>query len=202
MSDQPPVPCEHELKISPVYFEAVIDGRKTFEIRKNDRNFQVGDTLLLNEYGEAGYTGRSTRRLVTYATEYAQSQGWTVMGITDPDAARIRSEQAQELDRYKARVEQLTRQIAVYNSNGFADADALAEKYLEQAQTLETLRAFARYVLSGYRDGVVGDLDGGELQDTAVKMGLLVAAGEDEDGMPLYRWAESIAPKTEANNGE
>ncbi|EAG9779059.1 DUF3850 domain-containing protein, partial [Listeria monocytogenes] len=31
----------HELKIAPEYFAAVTEGRKTFEIRKNGRDFQV-----------------------------------------------------------------------------------------------------------------------------------------------------------------
>lgn len=37
----------HELKILPEYFEAVTSGRKQFEIRKNDRDFKVGDQLIL-----------------------------------------------------------------------------------------------------------------------------------------------------------
>jgi len=40
----------HDLKIWPQYFAAVQDGSKTFEIRKNDRGFQKGDTVTLHEY--------------------------------------------------------------------------------------------------------------------------------------------------------
>ena len=38
---------EHELKIYPKYFEDVISGKKTFEVRKNDRKFNIGDILIL-----------------------------------------------------------------------------------------------------------------------------------------------------------
>lgn len=50
----------HELKIWPSFFRAVSEGTKTYEIRKDDRGFEVGDVLLLLEFrahvGE--YTGR------------------------------------------------------------------------------------------------------------------------------------------------
>ena len=39
----------HELKTYPKYFQETIEGNKPFEIRKNDRNFQVGDVLILKE---------------------------------------------------------------------------------------------------------------------------------------------------------
>jgi len=39
----------HEHKILPEFFEAVILGFKTFEIRKNDRDYKVGDIVFLNE---------------------------------------------------------------------------------------------------------------------------------------------------------
>lgn len=35
----------HELKIKQKYFEDILSGKKTFEIRKNDRDFQEGDLL-------------------------------------------------------------------------------------------------------------------------------------------------------------
>lgn len=37
---------KHNLKILPQYFEAVINGCKNFEIRKNDRFFKLNDILF------------------------------------------------------------------------------------------------------------------------------------------------------------
>lgn len=62
----------HELKIWPEYYEAVTHHnvllRKTLEIRKNDRNYQVGDELLLKEYNpdSKSYTGREAKVIVTH----------------------------------------------------------------------------------------------------------------------------------------
>lgn len=48
----------HELKTLPEYFQAVKEKRKPFEVRKNDRNFKVGDSLYLREWTGEEYTGR------------------------------------------------------------------------------------------------------------------------------------------------
>jgi len=54
----------HELKILPEYFRAVCGGVKKAELRKNDRDYQVGDSIRLKEWarsedGFGAYTGRS-----------------------------------------------------------------------------------------------------------------------------------------------
>ena len=49
----------HELKTWSKYFKAVIEGRKTFDFRVNDKDFKEGDTLILKEWDPdiKGYTG-------------------------------------------------------------------------------------------------------------------------------------------------
>jgi Domain of unknown function (DUF3850) len=76
-------PTLHELKLWPQYFSAVMNREKTFEIRKNDRNFKIGDVLLLKEYNSSAkrYTGRKVLRTITYITDYAQQDEYVVMGI-------------------------------------------------------------------------------------------------------------------------
>lgn len=45
----------HQLKSWPIHFQPIIDGIKLFEVRHNDRNFQDGDILHLNEFNPCGY---------------------------------------------------------------------------------------------------------------------------------------------------
>ena len=74
----------HDLKCWPVYFQAVLDLMKQFEIReRRDRNFGPGDVLLLREWDPATerYTGRQCQRLVTYLTDFEQKPGFVVMSL-------------------------------------------------------------------------------------------------------------------------
>lgn len=75
----------HELKILPEFFEAVILGLKTFEIRKNDRDYKVGDIVFLNEFDGAKMTGRWTERVITYVTDYEQKEGYIAFSIISPN---------------------------------------------------------------------------------------------------------------------
>lgn len=74
---------KHELKTEPRFFEASKLGLKLFEIRKNDRNFQVGDKLLLQEFipETQEYTGRVVERRITYITDFEQKENYVVMAI-------------------------------------------------------------------------------------------------------------------------
>ncbi len=79
----------HALKMYENFFEAVASGEKTFEVRKNDRNYQVGDILALNEYklnesGKGSYTGRHLIVKVTYILELGlicKADDYVVMSI-------------------------------------------------------------------------------------------------------------------------
>jgi hypothetical protein len=61
----------HELKSWPEFFKPIMSGEKTFELRKNDRRFKVGDVLRLREWEPttAKYSGRECIRVVTYILE-------------------------------------------------------------------------------------------------------------------------------------
>ena len=39
----------HRIKLSYLYFDDAQNGKKNFELRKDDRNYQVGDKLVLSE---------------------------------------------------------------------------------------------------------------------------------------------------------
>lgn len=86
----------HELKCWPDFFTAIDQGDKTFELRKNDRGFQAGDVLCLNEwdpnweYSPAeprrrdNYTGREMHVRVKYVlsgSRFGLLDGWVAMAI-------------------------------------------------------------------------------------------------------------------------
>lgn len=80
----------HALKTWPEYYKAINDGRKTFEIRKFDRDFKVGDKLLLQEYDPktTKYTGSEAERDITYLMNggaFGIEVGYVVLGIKERD---------------------------------------------------------------------------------------------------------------------
>jgi len=61
----------HFLKTIQPYFDAVKDGSKTFEHRRNDKNFEVGDTVCLREYDmmHNSYSGEEIWVIITFVLE-------------------------------------------------------------------------------------------------------------------------------------
>lgn len=83
---------EHDLKVWPVFFEAICRGEKNFEARKDDRDFQIGDTLLLKEWEPVNgdYTGRTTRRTISFILpggKFGVEQGYCIIGLREMDIA-------------------------------------------------------------------------------------------------------------------
>lgn len=57
-----------EKKVWPEYFEKILSGEKTFELRLADWKCKVGDILVLREWdpNKKEYTGRQIEKKVTY----------------------------------------------------------------------------------------------------------------------------------------
>ena len=88
----------HELKCWPAYFAAALSGNKPFEVRKDDREYQVGDSVLLREYTppehmeadeiaeypDGYYSGRILHREISYILKgehWGIMKGYVVLGL-------------------------------------------------------------------------------------------------------------------------
>lgn len=59
----------YRLKLYEQYADAVLNGTKTFEIRRNDRNFKVGDKIVFDVVTNDGYSvGEAARHQLNGAT--------------------------------------------------------------------------------------------------------------------------------------
>lgn len=152
MEDAAMAAMTHDLKIWPEYFEAICDGRKTWEVRTNDRDFREGDTLHLREYQPvvwsdkgicttaAHYTGRTIDVTVKYAVSLPDGlhTGMSIAILADIEEGK----------RKDATIERLR--------------DALDEAGLYIASGAVHSRV-ARTVPAGYEDvGDWGDNEGGD----------------------------------------
>lgn len=78
----------HELKTWPEPFGAIVDGWKTFEFRKADRNYEEGDRVLLREWSPVTetYTGRELGAEVGYvlrAGTFGVPEGYCAFSLID-----------------------------------------------------------------------------------------------------------------------
>ena len=84
----------HELKTWPDPFRAMWQGHKAFELRRNDRGFEPGDTLVLREWKPTGgsvtsFTGEYTGRVIvaevswflSSVPEWGLAEGFCIMAL-------------------------------------------------------------------------------------------------------------------------
>ena len=77
----------HDLKTWPPFFDDVLTGAKTFELRRDDRGYAVGDVVTLREWApDADYTGRTLTRSIGYivrdAPHFGLAPGFAILGLT------------------------------------------------------------------------------------------------------------------------
>lgn len=84
---------DHILKIDPIPFSQIYDGNKRFEVRKNDRNYIVGNIVLLRETEYSSqemieenlpllYTKRQLRFEITSITKgYGLQEGYIAFSL-------------------------------------------------------------------------------------------------------------------------
>lgn len=83
-------PWTHVLKCWPVYFDAIVRGEKTFELRRDDRPFRFGDCLELHEWSPlVGFTGRRVVADVTYILRGEDARAWLQPGMCAIGIARV-----------------------------------------------------------------------------------------------------------------
>jgi len=85
-----------EKKVLSEYFEAILSGEKTFELRLADWSCERGDFLMLNEVDDSGnLTGRSIRKQVGtvirtkeldfWPKEEIDKHGYQIISLLDED---------------------------------------------------------------------------------------------------------------------
>jgi len=66
-------------KAWPALFQAVLEGRKNFDLRLADFEVSVGDVLVLKEWDPEAkeYTGRTLEKEVSYVLKTKEQKFWT-----------------------------------------------------------------------------------------------------------------------------
>ena len=122
----------HDLKTDTKVFQDVLDGNKTFEIRFNDRDFQVGDSVLLKETQFTGeqiesgqpliFTGREIHKRISYLLSgYGLQVGWVILGIADEAGQQSR----------QAEIDALKSEAINVNNEFYADGQKSMRKIMQ-----------------------------------------------------------------------
>lgn len=78
----------HDVKLGTTFFDDVKTGRKTFELRKNDRGYKEGDTIVMHEEKDGTTTGRTIEKKIVYMLEdfTGLEDGYCILGLGEVKA--------------------------------------------------------------------------------------------------------------------
>ncbi|WKF73642.1 DUF3850 domain-containing protein [Lactococcus lactis] len=79
----------HELKLDIKYFDDVKSGKKNFEIRKKDRDFQVGDILELKAYAGRESAAEESLDIDYVWAQHLYEEGYDVWENCEEELADI-----------------------------------------------------------------------------------------------------------------
>lgn len=95
---------EHNLKIAPEYFAAVVAGVKHAEMRFNDRNYQTGDVLNLCEWDDGTFTGDFVSVDVTHVCELPSVPGYALLSFELQERRKAYSQPVSNRDELREKV--------------------------------------------------------------------------------------------------
>lgn len=76
----------HALKTWPEFYKLIESGKKTFELRKDDRPFEQGDDIILQEYDphKKEYSGKEWHFIAGYiyrGVEFGLKKGYCIVSL-------------------------------------------------------------------------------------------------------------------------
>lgn len=121
----------HQIRLGATFFDDVCSGKKSFELRKNDRGYKQGDILEMLEFADGKNTGRMVRVLVTYLLEdyTGLEDGYCIMATT------LLNENGEPLDR--ADLKQICANIEA-NGDGYIEG---GDEYIMIDKAVEMVKS-------------------------------------------------------------
>lgn len=121
----------HQIRLGATFFDDVCSGKKSFELRKNDRGYKQGDILEMLEFADGKNTGRMVRVLVTYLLEdyTGLEDGYCIMATT------LLNESGEPLDR--ADLKQICANIEA-NGDGYIEG---GDEYIMIDKAVEMVKS-------------------------------------------------------------
>ena len=141
----------HKLKTWPMFFQAVLEGSKPFELRKNDRHFNVGDILILEEYDPdaEGYTGRKCERKISYvldANPFIDLHGHVILGLESRPAVLMPEEEEIKQEAIKAANRSQFMSNWIYDHKSYEEGYLIGAKWaLSQVQAIDGRELLERF---------------------------------------------------------